>query len=78
VPLQTLQIAGVLEGYGMKETRFKVSAEYHHKSPGCFMGRFGGGWNWMVGVRAGGQTLILHCLVFDVVFKVERPEEQCL
>lgn len=29
-------------------------------------GRFGGGWNWSVGVQAGGRTLILNLLVVSV------------
>jgi hypothetical protein len=56
-------------------TRLKLSVEYSHRSPDCFMGRFGGGWNWMVGFRAGGRTLILHCLVFDLIFHVEGKIE---
>ncbi len=54
------------------ETRIKVEITYSHRSPDNFMGRFGGGWNWMVGFRVGGQTLIAHCLVFDIIFHWEK------
>jgi len=30
------------------------------------LGRFGGGWNWCLGLEAGGRTLIINLLVFSI------------
>jgi hypothetical protein len=47
-------------------------------SKGCFMGRFGGGWNWEVGFQAGGKTIILNLLIFtlriEIMLKVEEGD----
>lgn len=31
-----------------------------------WMGRFGGGWNWKLGIQAGGNTVIVSLLVMEV------------
>jgi hypothetical protein len=36
---------------------------YEHGSPRNAWGRFGGGWNWNVGVQVGGSTVIVNLLV---------------
>jgi hypothetical protein len=38
-----------------------------------FMGRFGGGWNWKVGVQVGGACIIISLLVLMVRFEWVRP-----
>jgi len=38
------------------------------RSPKNFMGRFGGCWNWELGVQVGGSTVILNLLVFSLRF----------
>lgn len=35
-------------------------------------GRFGGGWNWILGFQAGGSTLILNLLTFSVRIDFRR------
>ena len=37
-----------------------------HRPGGSYQGRFGGGWNWNVGVQAGGRTVIINLLVASV------------
>lgn len=39
-----------------------------------FMGRFGGGWNWKLGIQAGGSTVIFNLLVFDVSLMYQRKQ----
>jgi hypothetical protein len=41
-------------------------------APGPF-GRFGGGWNWALGLKAGGSTVMLHMLV--AMFRVSWHKE---
>lgn len=43
-----------------------VRVAYVHRPKASLMGRFGGGWNWKLGFTAGGRTVCLHMLVFDV------------
>ena len=46
--------------------RFRVSIEWRKRSS-C-LGRFGGGWNGVVGFELGKGSLILNCLVFMLCF----------
>jgi hypothetical protein len=39
---------------------------------GSEWGRFGGGWNWALGFRAGGSTLECYMLVFSI-----RLDREC-
>ncbi len=40
---------------------------YQRRTADESMGRFGGGWQWKVGVQVGGSgTLIVNCLVFSL------------
>jgi hypothetical protein len=52
----------------------RLSIKYERRSRDEFMGRFGGGWNWIVGVEVGGRTVILNCLVFMIRIDWEREE----
>lgn len=46
-----------------------------HRKAGL-MGRFGGGWNWVLGFQASGPTLILNLLV--VSLRIDRlPGPPC-
>lgn len=40
------------------------------------MGRFGGGWNWCLGFRAGGKTIYLELLVgaISISWYPEKPK----
>ena len=51
--------------------KIKLSSE--HRKPNNLFGRFGGGWNWMLGFRLGDTTLIIHFLVFDV--RISKKKE---
>lgn len=58
--------------------RPRIRVTYSHRSPDQHMGRFGGGWQWIVGFEAseGFRTVILNLLVCMVRIerkKVERP-----
>jgi len=44
--------------------KFKIKAEYLARNP--VFGRFGGGWNWNLGVQVGGSTVIINLLIFRV------------
>lgn len=35
-------------------TVFGIKIKFSWRSPRSLMGRFGGGWNWKIGVQAGG------------------------
>ncbi len=41
----------------------KFEFVYERKDKSSLMGRFGGGWNWELGFRAGGKTVILLLLI---------------
>lgn len=36
-------------------------------------GRFGGGWNWKVGVQVGGRTILIELLVCSVSLSWVKP-----
>jgi hypothetical protein len=38
-----------------------------------FMGRFGGGWNWKVGIQASERTVLLSLLIAELSFYVPKP-----
>lgn len=42
---------------------------YSSKDP---FGRFGGGWNWCLGFKAGGDTLIINLLIFSLTFSLSK------
>lgn len=50
--------------------RLRVKWEWRSKH--CFWGRFGGGWNWKVGIQAGGSSMIVELLVCSLRFDVEE------
>ncbi len=41
----------------------KFEIHYKRRSKSCLWGRFGGGWNWKVGIQAGGDSVIFEMLV---------------
>lgn len=56
----------------MKIGRLKISRRWDFgNSP---LGRFGGGWNWQVGVQVSTslRTIIINCLVFSVRLSLEK------
>ncbi len=59
-----------LEGRKEIRKRFNIGAlrvSFCWKSSKCLMGRFGGGWQWALGFRSSGSTLLLDCLVFSLM-----------
>lgn len=49
---------------------------FRKRSSANFMGRFGGGWNWKLGLQWGGSTCIVSLFVMDItIHKKEAPEE---
>ena len=49
----------------IKVGQFNIA--FNWRSPDCFWGRFGGGWQWAVGFQVGGKTVNLNCLVFNIM-----------
>jgi hypothetical protein len=49
--------------------RPRLRVTYLHTKPGALMGRFGGGWQWKLGLQAGGRTLIVNLLVASLRFE---------
>lgn len=56
-----------------KFARLKVKFEWRSKKN--LWGRFGGGWNWKIGVQIGGSSLILDILTFSLRFSLEKSEQ---
>lgn len=52
--------------------RWKVRVSWRRKDG--LMGRFGGGWNWRLGVQVGGTTVLVNLLVMSVA--VSRLKER--
>lgn len=46
----------------------RLRVRYTHRDRAAFMGRFGGGWQWKLGLQAGGRTLIVSLLVAELRF----------
>lgn len=58
-----------------KEFRIgKYKMAYHWKSKNCLWGRFGGGWNWKLGIQVGGSTVIVDLLTFSLRFAKVTPQ----
>lgn len=48
----------------------KIKFEWRRKDN--LWGRFGGGWNWIVGFELGGTSLILNLLVCSLRFSIRK------
>lgn len=56
-----------------KETKIGgLRLVFNFVSKDCFMGRFGGGWDWKVGFQAGGRTIIFNLLIFTLRIEVQK------
>ena len=40
------------------------------------MGRFGGGWNWKLGIQIGGKTLLISLLVAELTISIVAKEKK--
>ena len=56
----------------VKIGRIKIQVEWRKKSN--FWGRFGGGWNWHVGIQAGGRSIIISLLVLMIYISIHREQ----
>ena len=52
----------------------KLQINYNWCSSKNLWGRFGGGWNWELGIQVGGKTVILNCLIFKIRFDIIKEE----
>lgn len=52
--------------------RLEIAFDYRDSNG---WGRFGGGWNWVVGLQVGGRTLILNLLIFSITFYIRKRGE---
>jgi len=50
----------------------KLKIKYKHKPKNETWGRFGGGWNWIVGIQAGGSCLTVNLLVASLRFTLTK------
>ncbi len=50
----------------------RLSISFRWRSGKNLWGRFGGGWQWALGFRASGGALLLDCLIFDLMFSVNK------
>ena len=51
---------------------YNYSVHYSRRSADSPMGRFGGGWQWNVGVQVGGRTVILNLLVAELIISIRE------
>jgi len=51
-----------------------MKIEIDRRSAGAYMGRFGGGWNWKLGLQAstGFRTVIISLLTFSIIFRFNQ------
>lgn len=67
--MKTLGAAALIAG-GLALVRYP--SRWSHRPPSAPMGRFGGGWQWNVGVQIGARTVIVNCLVGHLRFDRKR------
>lgn len=56
--------------------RFNTRIRYERRSSKATMGRFGGGWNWKLGIESGNVTTIINLLFFYVRIDRYRTKEK--
>jgi hypothetical protein len=49
---------------------WRLRARFTWRRSANLWGRFGGGWNWKVGIQVGGRTAIVSLLVADLAFDI--------
>ncbi len=57
--LKTEKKDSIYKTFILRSTRFW----FDWRSAKSLMGRFGGGWQWRLGIQAGGSTVIIHLLI---------------
>lgn len=48
----------------------KINFDIHNNKG--LMGRFGGGWNWKLGIQVGGRTIVLSLLVAELSISLKK------
>lgn len=54
----------------------RVRVKFSVRCKDGVMGRFGGGWNWKLGIQAGGSTIIFSLLVAELTVRWHKPKEK--
>lgn len=54
----------------------RVRIKYERRFKSNLWGRFGGGWDWKVGIQAGGTTVIINLLVASLRFALKAPKTE--
>ena len=55
---------------------WSLCSRFECRSRKSLWGRFGGGWNWKLGIQAGGTTIIFSMLICEVTFYLQSREAQ--
>ena len=53
----------------------RLVVKYFRRSSKEFWGRFGGGWNWKIGVQVGGRTVLISLLVCEIMLILLKKGE---
>lgn len=59
----------------MDEQRTGLCIRWSHRSPRGVWGRFGGGWQWKLGIQQGGNTVIVSLFVAELRIEWRMPAE---
>lgn len=62
----------ILYVFKVKKVIGRLSITASMRAKNNAWGRFGGGWNWKLGVQAGGRTIIISLLVIEVYVHLAR------
>jgi len=49
----------------------RLDIRFKWRSKKNLMGRFGGGWNWKLGLQTGGSTIVISLLICEIMFSYE-------
>jgi hypothetical protein len=49
--------------------------KYSHRSKQATMGRFGGGWNWKLGIQTGERSVLISLLVSELKITWPKTKE---
>jgi hypothetical protein len=44
---------------------------FKYRKANSWMGRFGGGWQWKLGIQQGGNSLLISLLICEIYFWIE-------
>lgn len=46
---------------------------FRHNKKDRLFGRFGGGWNWALGIQVGTRTIIINLLIMSIRIEKDDP-----